>query len=207
MFHVKHAPAVAELRAQAENLGCELDDVQAGLLLAFERLLVTWAIPQGLVARGDAPRIRARHVLDSLRASLVVEPRDRLAYYLGSGAGLPGIVVAVSRPSLAVQLVEARRARVAFLEMVVADLRLSNARVRGMRIEELAEPADLCFARALASPQETWRTAAPLLDRGGRLVLFLGAAAAVPRIPGIRVQLRRTSVLESAGPLAIMTRK
>jgi 16S rRNA (guanine527-N7)-methyltransferase len=198
---------VAELLDQARSLGCDLSAAQADRLLAFEELLVDRAIPQGLIGRGDRSRIRTRHVLDSLRAAAVVEAGDRVAYDLGTGAGLPGIAIAVARPSLLVRLVDARRSRVAFLEMVVEELELPNAEVLAARIETLKGPADLCFARALAPPDEVWRLASRLLDRGGRLVIFIGAGVDVPAVPGVRVELLTTTVLESAGPLAIMARK
>ena len=95
------------LRAQAASLGVALDPSQASRLIRFEELLADRAIPQGVVSASDATKIRERHILDSLRAAPVVEGAD-LAADLGSGAGLPGVVVAISLPRLRMLLVERR---------------------------------------------------------------------------------------------------
>ncbi len=196
------------LRAQVSELGVDLDVPQLAQLLAYERLLEERAVPMGLVARGDLGRIRVRHVLDSLRA---VPPlaKARDAYDLGSGAGLPGIAVAIARPDLLVRLVDSRRRRVAFLELVVAELRLSNAGVLGVRAETLSEPVDACLARAFADPARAWELAEPLLRQRGRLVYFAGRTERTEdleaRLPVIDVL--GTPVLESAGPLVIMARQ
>src|SRR5437870_3104901 len=81
----------------------------------------------GLIAAGDRERIWDRHIADSLRAVSAVERRDRTGYDLGSGGGLPGVVAAIVRPELEVRLVEAKRRRVAWLEMLLQELELPNA--------------------------------------------------------------------------------
>jgi 16S rRNA (guanine527-N7)-methyltransferase len=177
----------------------------------FERLLADRAVPLGMVASSDVGRIRERHVLDCLRAAALVEEADRLAYDLGSGGGLPGIPVAVARPRLSIELVEPRRARVAFLELVVERLALTNVAIVGRRAEDVTAVADLCFARAFAPAHDAWDAAFPRLRPGGRLVYFAGAGtASVDPPPGCRfVRLMPApggSAIESAGPLVIMTR-
>jgi 16S rRNA (guanine527-N7)-methyltransferase len=204
---VKHEPAAAALRAEASRLGADLDDPQIGSLIAYERLLVARAVPMGLVAEGDVEKIRVRHVLDSLRAAPVLSGM-RDAYDLGSGAGLPGIVVAIARPEVQVGLVDSRRRRVAFLELAVVELGLSNATILGARAETLTEPVDACLARAFAPADRAWEVAEPLLRPGGRLVYFAGPgweAGSAP--PGVRVDVLDTPVLESAGPLVIMAQQ
>jgi 16S rRNA (guanine527-N7)-methyltransferase len=193
----------------ASRLGLDLSREAAAKLDRFERLLVERAVPLGLVARADRGRIRERHVLDCLRAAAAVEPSDRSAIDIGSGAGLPGIVVAVVCPQLRVLLVEPRRPRVAFLELAVETLGATNASVIDARIDEVAEPADLCFARAFAPLPDAWALASPHLRPGGRLVYFAGAGTApAPEIgiPGARsVRTLPNPLLESGGPLIIMT--
>jgi 16S rRNA (guanine527-N7)-methyltransferase len=209
LFHVKHGqtPAVV-LGELAGSLGVALDASAAERLLVFEQILAERAVGLGLIARSDRDRIRSRHVLDSLRAVVAVRPEDALAYDLGSGAGLPGVVVAIARPELRVALVEPRKARVAFLELVVEHLELPNAAVVPGRIQDVTEEADLCFARAFAALDAAWEAAFPRLRAGGRLVYFAGAGAAPPEaLPGARsVEVVETPVLESAGPLIIMGR-
>lgn len=191
----------------ARTLGVPLDDDGAATLLAFGELLRRRAIPLGLVAAGDAGSLMSRHVLDSLRAVVAVEPSDAVAYDLGSGAGLPGVVVAVARPALRVILVDSRRRRAGFLELAVTDLGLANAEVRHARIEHLSEPVDLCFARALAAAERAWSLARPLLAPRGRLVYFAGRDAGVPeRLPGASRIDAVPDPLASGGPLVIMGR-
>jgi len=209
---VKHLPQEdpAGLIGQAATLGVSLTLDQADRLIRFEGLLRDRAVPLGLVAKGDLPRLRPRHILDCLRAAAVVEPSDRDAYDLGSGAGLPGIVVAIARPGLRVLLVEAQRRRGAFLEFAAATLALANVGVWIGRAERLVDPVDICFARALSPLPAVWDLARNLLRPTGKLVYFAGRettrspisipADAVSRLVG-------TPVLESAGPLVIMTRQ
>lgn len=177
----------------------------------------------GLIAPSDAPRIRERHILDSLRAGAAVRPTDRLAFDVGSGAGLPGLVVAAACPWLHVRAVEPRRARVAFLELAIERLGLANASVVPTRIEEVEERADLCFARAFAPLVDAWRAALPHLRVGGRLVYFMGARGSERGSRGAAetaasivetareetgagtVEVLTNLVLESGGPLIIMT--
>jgi len=209
---VKHRPQgdPAGMVGQAATLGVSLTLDQAERLIRFEGLLRDRAVPLGLVAKGDLPRLRLRHILDCLRAAAVVEPSDRDAYDLGSGAGLPGIVVAIARPGLRVLLVEAQRRRGAFLEFVAAGLALANVVVWIGRAEELIDPVDICFARALSPLPAAWDLARNLLRPKGKLVYFAGRGTtrSAISVPADAVSwLVGTPVLESAGPLVIMTRQ
>lgn len=200
-----------ELLRQASALGVDLDEEQADLLLGFENLLRDRAIPIGAVAVSDAARVRERHVLDCLRAAPLVQGAA-LAYDLGSGAGLPGVVVAVATPDARMILVERRANRAAFLEFAVQELGLPNAEVFAGPVQDLSEPADACFARAFAPLDRSWGSAARVLRPGGRLVYFGGRELTGPGSivapSGARLEdVVRTAVLESAGPLVIMARQ
>lgn len=200
-------PAV--LIGQAATLGVSLSVEQADRLIQFEGLLRDHAVPMGLVAKGDLPKLRLRHTLDCLRGASAVDAPDRDAYDLGSGAGLPGMVVAIARPGLRVFLVEARRRRGAFLELVADRLAQANVVVRIGLADGLTDPVDVCFARAFSPLPATWEVAKRLLRPAGRLVYFAGRSAQPDlRIPADAVsRLVDTPVLESAGPLVIMTRQ
>jgi 16S rRNA (guanine527-N7)-methyltransferase len=202
---------VSELLTQASALGVELDQERVARLIRFERLLVDRAVPLGAVARSDVTRLRERHILDCLRVAPHVRTAG-LTYDLGSGAGLPGIVAAVAVPEVRVVLVERRANRVAFLELALQELGLSNAEAFAGPVEALAEPADLCLARAFAPLERSWDAAERVLLPGGRLVYFAGreqAEAGSVRVPsgGVLEAIVRTPVLESAGPLVIMARQ
>jgi 16S rRNA (guanine527-N7)-methyltransferase len=189
-------------------LGIEISEQAGSELERFEDLLRERAVPAGLVAASDIGRIRERHILDCLRSVVAVRAQDQRALDLGSGAGLPGIVIAIARPSLHVVLVEPRRVRVAFLELAAEHLGLSNVSVFASRIEDVDEQVDLCFARAFAPLPQAWRAAASRLRPGGRLVYFAGAGGRPPEPPleAASVEVLETPLLESSGPLFIMTR-
>jgi 16S rRNA (guanine527-N7)-methyltransferase len=205
---VKHPTIGPSLDADARTLGVELSPAAVSRLETFEGLLVDRAIPLGLVAASDAGRLRERHLLDCLRAVACVLESDADAMDLGAGAGLPGLVVAISRPNLAVHLVEPRRRRAAFLELAIETLGIHNAEVRLSRIEEVPDVVDLCFARAFAPLPDAWAAARPHLRPSGRLVYFAGAGTGtVAPLPGARAaRTLEAPLLESSGPLIIMTR-
>ena len=194
------------LRAQAGDLGVLLDPPQISQLRRFEELLVDRAVPLGAISRSDSGRIRERHTLDSLRAVPVVEGVDEAAD-LGSGAGLPGVVVAIALPRVRMLLIERRPQRAAFLELAVEDLGLSNAAVVAGRVEDVPGDVDVALARAFAPIDEAWARALGILRPGGRLVYFAGAGSPTPEPPAGSViqSVLRTPVLESAGALVIMT--
>jgi 16S rRNA (guanine527-N7)-methyltransferase len=163
------------------------------------------------VARSDVARIRERHILDSLRAAPLVRGAGRV-YDLGSGAGLPGIVVAIALPQVRMVLVDRRASRAAFLELAVEELALPNARVFAGPVEEVAARADACLARAFAPLRRSWEAAERVLGPGGRLVYFggreLGEEGSINLPAGAVLEaVIRTPVLESAGPLVIMARQ
>jgi len=159
-------------RSFVEALGSERFD----RLRRFERLLREVALPRGFIAESDRGRIWERHVLDSIRSVACLPERPVAIVDIGSGAGLPGIPVAISRPDCAVTLLEPKRSRAAFLELVVESLPVPNARVEAARAEELSLGSDIALARALADPRAAWKLAEPLLQPPGALVYFAGAS-------------------------------
>lgn len=198
MFHVKHEGWTESAGA----LGIELPPGAPEQLSTFEDLLLTRGAPMGLVAPGDVPRLRERHFLDSLRGARLIEPGDRAGYDLGSGGGLPGIVIAIARPAASLVLVEVRRNRAAFLTDAVRELGLANVVVYPRRAETLRERRDVCLARAFAPLARTWELAGRLLRPGGRLLYWAGVRFDPERDipPGVTVELH-TSSLEGAGAI------
>jgi 16S rRNA (guanine527-N7)-methyltransferase len=178
--------AVDEVRRAAEALQLQLHASQAELLLAYSSLLQQRAVPLGMVSGSDSGRLLDRHVLDSLRAAPIV--RDLGAGRvcdLGSGAGLPGVVLAVALPHVEFLLAEARAKRAAFLELAVERLGLGNATVRAGRVEDLDIRFDSCTARAFAPLPRAWESARRMLEPGGALVFFAGATERTPdALPG-----------------------
>jgi len=178
-------------------------------LRSYAELLENRGVSGGLVARGDSGRIWPRHVLDSLRALPCLRPSDRRVIDVGSGAGLPGIPLAVAVPRLSVVLLEARTRRVAFLELASSRLDLPNVTIEHGRAESTAVRAQVCLARALAPLPAAWELCAPLLEPGGRLVYFAGRRFVERdvggiREAGVRAEICAGSLFPGYGPLVIM---
>lgn len=196
-----------EILADAAELGVHLSPTQAEGLRRYGDLLLDRAVPLGLVAEGDASRIYHRHVLDSLAAAPAFLPSDRLAYDLGSGAGLPGVVLALALPRIRFVLVESRSKRAGFLELVVGDLDLPNVEVLVSRVEDVRDGGDVATARAFAPLERSWEAARRILRPGGRLVYFAGRGTEDPeRRAGALPDVGAVSLLDSSTTLVIMAR-
>ncbi len=198
MFHVKHEGWTV----------ADLSSGQIAALEAFEGLLAEHAIPRGMVASSDRDHLRERHVLDSLRAVPHLGSVKRSVVDLGSGAGLPGIPVAVARPDLLITLIEPRQLRVAFLELAVERLSLSNVRVFPKPAQQLPPDAEVCLARGFGDPSRTWEVAGGLLLAEGSLIYWAGSTFRTDQVPeDARIAGMGSSTLESGGPIVIMTRQ
>lgn len=117
-----------------------------------------------------------RHLLNCVGLGALIDRRARIID-IGSGSGLPGLVLALARPDLQVVLVESMLRRTVFLEEVVADLGLQSVEVRRARAEEVDLRADVVTARAVAPLDRLARWAAPLLNEGGEVLALKGAGA------------------------------
>ena len=180
-----------------------------GKLQRFEQLLLERAIPMGMVAKGDRNRLWERHIADSLRALPHLPDDGPRVCDMGSGAGLPGIPLAISRPDSAFTLVEVRRSRATFLSEVVSELDLPNVAIHPRRLETWRGTADACLARAFAGSKIVWAAADRLLVPNGRLIYWAGTSFSlehdVPR--GVRATVDAPPTLARTGPLVIMARQ
>lgn len=193
MFHVKHEGSTEDAEAR---------------LLRYEGLLRGYAVPLGLIGRRDEPVLRSRHIEDSLRAVEAIPPEARRAVDLGSGAGLPGIPVAIARPGLEVVLAEVRRTRVAFLELAVQELGCRNVQVSPQLVQSLHPGFDVAFARGFGDASRSWGVADRVLVPGGRLVYWAGRSfRRGDEPPAARVIQVLEPPLESGGPVVIMARQ
>ncbi len=160
--------------------------------------------------RGEEELAR-KHLADSLAALELTSVRaaERIAD-LGSGAGFPGVALAIAVPSAEVCLIESQRRKCEFLERVCAAAGVANARVIWTRAEEWREGFsrhDLVVARALAAQPVVLEYAAPLLRLGGSLVDWRGkrargeekaAESAAGELGLRRVEIRRVAPFEGA---------
>jgi 16S rRNA (guanine(527)-N(7))-methyltransferase RsmG len=198
VFHVKHEGWTPQALAPPQHESLRL----------YEELLISEAVPRGMVAASDSGHLRDRHILDSLRAVAHLPAGAETVVDLGSGAGFPGLPIAVARPDLAVTLTESRQTRAAFLELAVERLRLANVRVFPGAAENLAPGIDVCLARGFADVSRTWEVARPLLDPRGALLYWAGKSFTLEDVPaGISAREVTEATLESGGPIVIMTQQ
>ncbi|HEX6579101.1 MAG TPA: 16S rRNA (guanine(527)-N(7))-methyltransferase RsmG [Jiangellaceae bacterium] len=143
----------------------------------YVALLAGPGIERGLIGPRELPRLWHRHVLNCAVVHEALLEGQSVAD-LGSGAGLPGVVLAVARPDLQVTLVEPLLRRSRFLDEVVAELGLINTVVIRARAEELAGrlTVQAVTARAVAPLEQLARWSLPLLSEGGRLLALKGAS-------------------------------
>jgi 16S rRNA (guanine527-N7)-methyltransferase len=144
-------------------------------LRRFVSLLDTWAPRLNLVSTRTTEETVHRHVLDSLAPATFLVPRETVAD-VGSGAGFPGVPLAVTRPGK-VWLIESRRRRATFLRHVVRTLGLGNAVVFEGRAEDFREPVEAVVGRAVEE-RALAALASAILDSGGRLVAMRTARQA-----------------------------
>lgn len=168
----------------------------------YAELLAIQGVLRGLIGPRETPRLWERHLLNcGVLAELV--PAGASVCDLGSGAGLPGLVLAIARPDLEVVLVEPLLRRTTFLSEVVADLGLGHVEVVRGRAEELhgARRFDVVTSRALAPLERLLGWSMPLVAPTGALVAMKGSsvhdeiAAAAPGLESLRCSAPEVLVL------------
>ncbi len=174
---------------------CELFGPKLPEIVKYAQLLVGTGVERGLIGPAEAERIWDRHLLNcGVVAELVPATPSEPAEVadLGSGAGLPGLVLAILLPQVRVTLVEPMARRAAFLLEAMAELGLGNVQVRRARAEELAGKirADVVTSRAVARLDRLAVLAVGLARPGG-LVLAIKGAAARQELDRARPVLRR----------------
>lgn len=147
-------------------------------LLLYADLLTDVGVARGLIGPREVPRLWERHLLNCAQISPAFTADARVCD-LGSGAGLPGVVLALARPDLQVTLLEPLLRRCTFLEEVVAELALDQVRVlRGRAEEQSAGVYDAVTARAVAPLARLAGWGLPLCRPGGMLLAMKGAGGA-----------------------------
>jgi 16S rRNA (guanine527-N7)-methyltransferase len=153
----------------------------------FADLLTREATVRGLIGPREVPRLWERHLLNCAVITDLM-PLGSTVCDIGSGAGLPGIALAIRRPDLQVTLVEPLLRRTTFLDLVVTTMELSNVRVHRGRAEDLhgdrdwapnrAGGFDVVTSRAVAPMERLARWSLPLVRDGGLFLAMKGSSAA-----------------------------
>ncbi|RQX11211.1 16S rRNA (guanine(527)-N(7))-methyltransferase RsmG [Micromonospora arida] len=180
------SPADAALPPELAPAALALFGDRLDLAAAYAELLATDGVVRGLIGPREAPRIWDRHLLNCAAVAERI-PSGATVLDVGSGAGLPGLVLAIARPDLTVTLIEPLARRTSFLIEVVERLGLARSvRVFRGRADEAAsgssgrEPisGDVVTARAVAPLDRLAGWSLPLAVRGGRLLALKGSSAA-----------------------------
>ncbi len=168
------------------------------LAVRYAQLLAGTAVERGLIGPREAPRLWERHLLNCAGLTELLEPGQQVLD-AGSGAGLPGIVIALRRSDVEVVLIEPLLRRATFLAEAVDELGLTHVSVRRARVEELAGKleADVVAARAVAPLDRLAAWTLPLLRAGGRLLAMKGDQADAELAAG-RPALRRAGAQSAA---------
>jgi len=163
-----------QLSAGVAALGIEVSPAAQEKLLAYLELMAKWNRVYNLTALRNPGEWVTHHLLDSL--SVLPHIRGPLVVDVGSGAGLPGLGLAIVRPDLQVVSVEAVDKKAAFQRQVAAELALTNVRVEGRRVEDvvLEGGADTVVSRAFSSLADFVNLTRHLLRPGGQWVAMKG---------------------------------
>ena len=138
------------LRTGLKQLQLELNDTQIGQLLAYQALISKWSKVYNLTAVRDPAEMMTHHLLDSLA---VIAPLQRHMVQgslldVGSGAGLPGAVIALCCPAIKVTCVDTVAKKATFIKQVALELKLPNLAGLHARVENIAQPFDVICSRA-----------------------------------------------------------
>jgi 16S rRNA (guanine527-N7)-methyltransferase len=174
----------------------------------YAELLTSEAIVRGLIGPREVARLWERHILNCAVITDLM-PQEGTVCDIGSGAGLPGIAVAIRRPDLQVTLVEPLLRRTTFLDLAVSRMGLSNVSVHRGRAEEMhGEPKwaggfDVVTSRAVAPLDRLSRWSLPLVTDGGLFLAMKGstaqqeldsAAGVIQRLGGVDPQVRTVGI-------------
>jgi 16S rRNA (guanine527-N7)-methyltransferase len=156
-------------------LGLGLSKAQKTQMLSYVELLEKWNRTFNLTAIRDKRQMVAVHLLDSLAILPHIAPTARLAD-VGSGAGLPGIPLAIALPGAQVTMIDSVAKKTAFVQQAIGELALKNAQAHGGRAEHLkpGTPYDIVVSRAFAELRDFAECSRHLLSKNGRLLAMKG---------------------------------
>ena len=175
--------SVSSERVSRETLIAKYFPGQKGSIQAFAEFLTSAGIERGLIGPREGERIWDRHIFNCLPVTQLL-PNGASLFDIGSGAGLPGIVIALARPDLQVTLIEPLERRVEFLNEAVAaipDLAFPIQVFRG-RAQDVKKSADFVTARAVAPLEKLKKMSWHMVKTGGSLLAMKGESAATEMV-------------------------
>jgi 16S rRNA (guanine527-N7)-methyltransferase len=161
---------------------------------AFAQFLTTAGIERGLIGPREGERIWERHIFNCLPVTQLL-PQNASLFDIGSGAGLPGIVIALARPDLKVTLIEPLERRVEFLKEATEGLGIDV--IRG-RAQDVKKSADYVTARAVAPLEKLKKISWHMVKTGGALLAMKGESAATEMV-GVKNAVLHEIELEGIG--------
>lgn len=167
---VPSAQIKARLEQGCSELGIDLSDVKSRQLLTYIDLLVHWSKAYNLTSVRDPLAMVSRHLLDSLSVLPYVEGEQILD--VGTGAGLPGMVLAIAKPDSQFTLLDSNGKKTRFLIQACLELKLENVAVANTRVETFQNQKefDVILTRAFASLATTAALLEPLLGKATRIM-------------------------------------
>lgn len=165
----------AQIAAGCRSLPLALSATALAQLADYVGLLAKWSKVYNLTAVRQPQQMVTRHLLDSL--AVVPFLIDGSLLDAGTGAGLPGVAIAIARPDLAVTLLDANAKKLRFVRQAVAELGLANVEVVQARMQEYqpGRAFDMVISRAVSSLEELYRQSRHLLAPRGRMLFMKGA--------------------------------
>lgn len=194
------------LKRGSKQLGMELSEKNYSQLLAYLNLIIKWNKAYNLTAIRDPKEMVRLHLLDSLAALPLIcavdseEPKPERVIDVGTGAGLPGVVLAILKPDIQVALLDTNGKKCRFLNQVKIELQLGNIEVIHHRVETYSPKMayEVVISRAFATLKDMTDNAGHLLSDGGRFLAMKG------RYPEQEIaELDSRFLFEKAYPLQI----
>ena len=177
------------LLAGLEALNLPLDEEQIQRLLDFIKLIEKWNKAYNLTAIRDRAAMVHLHLLDSLAIAPFIEGRRVID--IGTGAGLPGIPLAICYPEIEFVLLDSNAKKTRFVQQAILELKLNNVSVCHNRVEHYhpEQPFDTVITRAFAGLSEIVDLTAHLLSNEGVLLAMKGQAPLIPKLESAKTEL------------------
>lgn len=170
------------LREGIAEMGLDVTPEQQGKLMAYLQLMHKWNAVYNLTSLRDPMQMVTHHLLDSL-AAVPTFSEARNVLDVGAGGGLPGIVLAITRPDMNVAMIDTVHKKTAFLTQVKAELGLANVTVHTMKVQDLqlSDKFDVITSRAFADLSDFVEWSGHLLQEGGKFIALKGVAPSEER--------------------------